>query len=109
MTADEILQELTRVAGCSWEKFLEFGDVDTIPGEKVFAKLNLRDKLKALELMGKYRALFTEKREITVEITDKRSKVLESAQRLAEQHGITPDVALALMVDENPAIAEWIN
>jgi len=61
MTADEVLDELTRIAKTDWQQFV---DVQTgRNGEVVGATLQLKDKLKALELLGRYHKLFAERHE----------------------------------------------
>ena len=61
MSADEVLAELTKVARAEWKEFLEIKHGKR--GEAIDAVLLLKDKLKALELLGKYHKLFTEKHE----------------------------------------------
>lgn len=61
MTADEVLDELTRIAKTDWQQFV---DIQTgRSGEVIGATLQLKDKLKALELLGRYHKLFTERHE----------------------------------------------
>ena len=62
MSADEVLAELSAIARADWREFLQIRH--NSKGEVVDAALLLRDKIRALELLGKYHALFTEKREI---------------------------------------------
>lgn len=61
MSADEVIEELTAVASCDWKDFVQirYGR----EGEIIDATLQLKDKLKALELLGKYHKLFTDKLE----------------------------------------------
>lgn len=58
LSADEVLAELTDVAASDWGDFL---DVKMDLGRKVVAKMDLSSKVKALELLGKAHALFTDK------------------------------------------------
>lgn len=61
MTADEVLDELTRIAKTDWQQFV---DIQTgRNGEVIGATLQLKDKLKALELLGRYHKLFAERHE----------------------------------------------
>ena len=57
-SADEVLAELTTVALAPWKDFCQ---VEMDGGQVVGATLLLKDKLKALELLGKFHKLFTEK------------------------------------------------
>lgn len=63
MSANDVLSELTDIAKADWREFVEVKmDKD---GNTIGAALFLKDKLKALELVGKYHKLFTEKTEHT--------------------------------------------
>lgn len=57
LSADEVLEELTSIASAPWGEFIEVSD--SISTYRVTMRLN--DKLKAIELLGKYHKLFTEK------------------------------------------------
>jgi phage terminase small subunit len=60
-TADRVLSEIADIAFAANEGFTQTRfDKD---GNVVDARLELKDKLKALELLGKYHKLFTEKHE----------------------------------------------
>jgi phage terminase small subunit len=63
LSSAEVLAELTSVAMADWQNFVQ---VRTNPrtGEVVDAKVVLADKVKALELLGKYHRLFTDKTEL---------------------------------------------
>ena len=59
MSADEVLAELSKIGKEDWKEFL---DIRTNKdGEIVSAKIILGDKVRALELLGKYHALFTDR------------------------------------------------
>ena len=64
VSTDEILQELHRIG------FKESVDVDSV--------YRPQDKIKALELLGKYKALFTEKH--SVEVTEKEKTMTGLAE-----------------------------
>lgn len=68
MSADEVIAELAAIAKSPWKEFLEFDGLQE--GTRILARLRLTDKLKALELLGKYHKLFTDKVEQTDEIID---------------------------------------
>src|SRR6185503_5306860 len=55
MTGEEALAELARSGRADWREFLEIRTGKN--GETVSATLRLGDKLKALELIGKYHSL----------------------------------------------------
>ena len=61
MGADEILAELADIARADWREFTQvrYGK----DGQVIAATLQLKDKIKALELLGKNRKLFVEKHE----------------------------------------------
>jgi hypothetical protein len=60
LSSAEVLAELTDVARADWRDFLQIR-TNPVTGEVVDAKIMLGDKVKALELLGKYHKLFTEK------------------------------------------------
>jgi len=63
MSADEVLKELTDIAGADWREFVKISyDRE---GNERDATLLLKDKIKALDLLGRYHKLFTEKVEHT--------------------------------------------
>ena len=64
-TADEVLAELTAVAFAPWESSIKVRYSKT--GEIVDAQIVLADKVRALELIGKYHGLFREKVDVTHE------------------------------------------
>jgi phage terminase small subunit len=81
MQSNEVLSELSAIAKADWQNFLEIRrDKD---GETVSATLKLSDKIKSLELLGKYHKLFSEKIDLSVEVNDWR--------REAARYGLTPD------------------
>ncbi len=81
MQSDEVLSELSAIAKADWQNFLEIrSDKD---GETVSATLKLSDKIKSLELLGKYHKLFSEKIDLSVEVNDWR--------REAARYGLTPN------------------
>src|SRR5687768_4076781 len=59
ISANEVLKELSDIATADWREFLQvkYGK----DGEVIHARPALGDKLRALELSGKYHKLFTEK------------------------------------------------
>ena len=61
MTADEVLNELAEIAKAPWDKFFEY----QTDGDGGVLKINVKlaEKIKALELVGKYHKLFTDKQE----------------------------------------------
>lgn len=60
LSSQEVLAELTEVARADWRDFLRI-ITDPRTGDVVDAKIVLGDKVKALELLGKYHALWQEK------------------------------------------------
>lgn len=58
MGADEVLREITGVARADWRDFLSVRHDKT--GEVIDARFQLKDKLKALELLGRHHKLFTD-------------------------------------------------
>lgn len=57
MGADDVLRELTDIAKAPWRDFIE---IRTDSHGDLKVNLQLRDKLKALELLGKYHRLFVD-------------------------------------------------
>jgi phage terminase small subunit len=93
MQSDEVLLELSAIAKADWQNFLEIRcDKE---GETVSASLKLSDKIKSLELLGKYHKLFSEKIDLSVEVNDWR--------REAARYGLTPDDIIRQI---QPLIAE---
>ena len=61
-TADDVLRELGRIGFAPWKECLQIEyDKD---GNVVGAWLDLKDKIRALELLGRYYKLFTDKHQI---------------------------------------------
>lgn len=58
-TAAQVLEKLTDIASADWRDFVQVKYNDS--GDIVSAILPLKDQLKALELLGKYHALYSEK------------------------------------------------
>lgn len=59
MSAAEVLRELTDVASAEWQDFIE---VKTDKhGRRLMVKMDLTNKVKSLELLGKHHKLFTDK------------------------------------------------
>jgi phage terminase small subunit len=69
MSANEVLTELAEIAKADWQDFLEIRRDKH--GDIIDASLKLSDKIKALELVGKYHKLFTEKVEHGGEVNQK--------------------------------------
>lgn len=93
ISKNEVLEELTQIAECDWREFIEikFGK----DGETLNANLKLSDKLKALELAGKYHKLFTEKVEHSFNL---KELAKETYQELIDPRGefkLDPDSALS--------------
>lgn len=87
MTGNEVLAELAMIARAEWRDFVEIKMGRD--GETVSATLRLGDKLKALELIGKYYALFTDKvieQRVTVVLQEKAQGAY---RRLREELGAT--------------------
>lgn len=74
MSANEVLTELTAIATADWQDFVEIKHDKE--GRVIDAVLILKDKLKALELVGKYHKLFTDRQEINNTATT--TKALEA-------------------------------
>ena len=75
--ADAVLAELTDVALAEWRDFIEVIATDK-QGNPVRVKMDLSNKVKALELLGKHHQLFTEKQEINVNLREHRRAVPQS-------------------------------
>jgi phage terminase small subunit len=73
MGTNEVLSELSAIAKADWQNFLEIRrDKD---GETVSATLKLSDKIKSLELLGKYHKLFSDRIDVDLNLKDWRSEV----------------------------------
>ncbi|MGD9715150.1 MAG: hypothetical protein AB7V46_24305 [Thermomicrobiales bacterium] len=62
MTAHEILAELTTVAMAPWQESITIRR-DRKTDEVISVTMDLPSKIRALELLGKYHGLFTERQE----------------------------------------------
>ncbi len=93
MRSNEVLSELSAIAKADWQDFLEIRrDKD---GEIISATLKLSDKIKSLELLGKYHKLFSERLDLNVQASDWRTlaknyslseeEVIHEARLLIEQ------------------------
>ena len=80
MSSDHVLAELSDIATAPWRDFVEVKTGEN--GEIVNAQLRLADKIRALELTGKYYKLFTEKTEIETNLSPQSAAMV--AQALAE-------------------------
>lgn len=67
VSADAVLQELARVAFAEWHDFVEVVG-RAKDGEVTKVRSDIGSKVKALELLGKYHQLFTEKQEVNVNV-----------------------------------------
>jgi len=63
MTTDEILLELSAIGRAQWGAFVQ--EITNHRGEVVDVRMPLTDKLKALELLGKYHKMFTQQVEVS--------------------------------------------
>ncbi len=70
MRANEVLGELSAIAKADWQTFVEIRRDKE--GEVVSATLKLSDKIKSLELLGKYHKLFSERVDLNVQVSDWR-------------------------------------
>ncbi len=83
LSADKVLSELSEIAKADWQDFLEIRhDKD---GEIISATLKLSDKIKALELLGKYHKLFSDRVDLNLQVNDWR---VEAAKYGLSTHDI---------------------
>ena len=68
LTADGVLSELADVANADWREFLVI-KTDPRTGQDVEVKIDLADKIKALELIGKAHGIFTERVDVSGTLT----------------------------------------
>ena len=72
MRSNEVLSELSAIAKADWQDFLEIRrDKDD---EIISATLKLSDKIKSLELLGKYHKLFSERVDLNLQVNDWRDE-----------------------------------
>lgn len=76
-TADAVLAELTDVAMADWRDFIEVIARDKA-GKPLKVRMDLSNKVKALELLGKHHQIFTEKQEIDINVREHRRAVPQS-------------------------------
>ncbi len=81
MRANEVLSELSAIAKADWQNFLEIRR--DREGETIAATLKLSDKIKALELVGKYHKLFSDRVDLSVQVSDLRVE--------AKRYGLSHD------------------
>ncbi len=94
MRSNEVLSELSAIAKADWQDFLEIRrDKD---GEIISATLKLADKIKSLELLGKYHKLFSERLDLNVQGNDWKTE--------AAKYGISHDDIVRQL---RPLIAEF--
>jgi phage terminase small subunit len=70
MHSNEVLSELSAIAKTDWQNFLEIRR--DREGEIISTSLKLSDKIKSLELLGKYHKLFSDRVDLNVQINDWR-------------------------------------
>jgi phage terminase small subunit len=93
MRANEVLSELSAIAKADWQNFLEIRRDNE--GEPISATLKLADKIKSLELLGKYHKLFSERLDLNVQVSDWRDE--------ARKYGLSHDDIIRQI---QPLIAE---
>lgn len=76
-SADMVLAELTDVALAEWRDFIEVIARDKT-GKPIKVRMDLSNKVKALELLGKHHQLFVDKHEIDVNVREHRRAVPQS-------------------------------
>jgi phage terminase small subunit len=79
MRANEVLSELSAIAKADWQNFLEIRR--DREGDIISATLKLSDKIKSLELLGKFHKLFSERLDLSVQVSDWRTQ--------AQKFGVT--------------------
>jgi len=70
LTADEVLAELRDVGTAEWRDFLTI-KTDPRTGDVVDVKMDLSNKVKALELLGKAHGIFTDRVDISGSLTSR--------------------------------------
>ncbi len=93
MRANEVLDELSAIAKADWQNFVEIRRDKE--GETVSATLKLSDKIKSLELLGKYHKLFSDRVDLNVQVNDWRDE--------AAKYGLSTDDIIRQI---RPLIAE---
>ena len=76
-SADAVLQELADVALSEWRDHIEIIARDKT-GKAIKVRMDLSNKVKALELLGKHHQLFVEKQEIDINVREHRRAVPQS-------------------------------
>ncbi|HKS27810.1 MAG TPA: terminase small subunit [Pyrinomonadaceae bacterium] len=112
MSANEVLKELTKVAKADWQEFLQVRR--NKKGEVVDATIVLRDKIRALELMGKYHGLFQENRENDADRERKRQQYERAvAEFIKSKEGkgeaCSREQAISTLARIEPEIKEYLN
>ncbi len=100
MRANEVLSELSAIAKADWQNFLEIRR--DREGDIISATLKLSDKIKSLELLGKYHKLFSERLDLSVQVSDWRTQaqkfgvteadVIHEAKRIIREFDINSSV-----------------
>ncbi len=70
-TADEVLAELSRVGFAPMDEFVEVQSRDK-SGKPLKVKMDLSNKVKAPELLGKYHQVFIERQQVDINIREHR-------------------------------------
>jgi len=76
-TAEEVLNELRDVGFADWRDLIEVLRFDK-QGRPVKVKMDLTNKVRALELLGKYHQVFVEKQQIDINVRDHRVSLPQS-------------------------------
>jgi phage terminase small subunit len=93
MLSNEVLSELSAIAKADWQNFLEIRRDKE--GEIISTTLKLSDKIKSLELLGKYHKLFSERLDLNLQVSDWRDE--------AAKYGLSHDDIIRQI---QPLIAE---
>jgi phage terminase small subunit len=101
MAANEVLSELSAIAKADWQNFVEIRRDNE--GEPISATLKLADKIRTLELLGKYHKLFSDRVDLNVQVNDWRDEaakyglsthdIIKQIQPLIEQSALDSSVA----------------
>lgn len=71
-SGDDVLRELADVAFADWHEFVEVLSRDRETGRPLKVKMDLTNKVKALELLGKYHGLFVDRQQVDINIREHR-------------------------------------
>lgn len=104
MQCGEITAELSDIGRAEWREFLQ---ITRKNGEIIDARLNLGDKIKALDILAKIRKMVGPETAVNVQVNVNQAQIIEqTAAELAEKHGVAVELVRERLLLMRPELKE---